>query len=201
MKKQRGAIAIGWLYLAGAIALILALTGLVMAWNSYTEGLDKKGYDRGVSETTATWTKRDNVALQATLAAQKAAEVRVAQAEANAAQAQSYATGQYEKGMNDGKVKTAALVAAARSGTFRLQDPGQTRAITPCSAAIGPASTATSASGGDGHDGGGGLSAEASEFLLSEGGRANALVKKLNLARAVIVSDRVLCNGQQPPDY
>jgi hypothetical protein len=195
MNKQRGVIALIWLYLAGAVLLTGALTGLVVAWKSYTTGLDRIGYDRGVAETTAAYQKRDNVALQAALAAQQRAEVRADQAERDAAAAQSVASSNYLKGVDDGRKKTAALVAAAHAGELRLRDPGaRSGSSAACPPATGPASTASAPAGGDGAAGGE-LSAAAGEFLLSLAGEADDLARQLAAAQAVIVSDRALCNG------
>ncbi len=184
-----------WLYLAGAIAVIVALTGLVLAWNKYTAGLDQKGYDRGVAETTAAFQKRDNAQLQAALAAQHAAEVLAAQAERTALKSQSDASQAYSKGVNDGKAKTAVLVAAARAGSLQLRDPGnQTGACPARSGPTGEASLAGPAAGGDGGTGAK-LSAEASGFLLALTGEADDTARQLAAAQAVITSDRVLCNA------
>jgi hypothetical protein len=184
-----------WLYLASALLLTGALTGLVVAWNSYTTGLDKQGYDRGVAETTKIFQKRDNLQLQAAVAAQRAAEVRAAQAERDAATAQSVASSNYRKGVDDGRKKTAALIAAARAGELRLRDPGDRPGSSPaCPPATGPASTAAAPAGGDGAAGDQ-LSAAASEFLLAFAGEADDLTRQLAAAQAVIVSDRALCNG------
>lgn len=60
--KQRGNI---YVYSAIAIALLALVVAGIFGMNSYINGVDKKGYERGVGETTATFTERDNEQLQA----------------------------------------------------------------------------------------------------------------------------------------
>jgi prophage endopeptidase len=196
VNTQRGVIASVWLYLAGAIAFMLVLAGLIKVWNSYTTALDKKGYDRGVAETTAAYTKRDNAQLQAALAAQTQAEARAAKAERDAATAQSTASANYQKGVNDGKAKLAAFIASARAGTVSLHDPGAKPGASPaCGNQTGKAEVAGSATGSDGGATSGLLSESATVFLATEANRADEVVAQLTAAQAVIVSDRVLCNA------
>ena len=193
--SQRGVIASVWLYLAGAIALCVAIAGLIHVWNGYTDRLDKQGYDRGVAETTGAFQKRDNAQLQAALAAKTAAEDRAAQLEAVAATAQSNATKAYSKGVKDGQAKTATLVAAARAGALQLRDPGnQTGACPTGGGQTGEGQAAGSPSGGDGAQGAV-LSGSASQFLLELTGEADEVAKQLAAAQAVIISDRELCNA------
>ena len=196
MNKQRGEIAPIWLYLAGAIALVLALTGLVAAWESYTTGLDKKGYDRGVSETESAYKTRDNKQLQAALAAQEAAEDRAAQAEAKADAAAAVASNNYQKGVQDGQKQTDARIAAVGAGTLRLSDPGhQARPSPACGLGIGASSPLTAVSGSD-DAAPAGLSAEASGFLLKLTGEADDTARQLALAQARILSDIETCNSK-----
>jgi uncharacterized membrane protein len=196
MRYQRGVIAGVWLYLAGAIAFMLVLAGLIKVWNNYTTALDKQGYDRGVAESTAAYTKRDNTQLQAALSAQSVAERVAAAAERKAATAQSTASTNYQKGVNDGKTKLAAFIASARAGTVKLRDPGNQAGTG--SARCNQASQGTAAGPATGSDGGaasGLLSESATVFLASEANRADEIVMQLTAAQAVIVSDRALCNA------
>lgn len=200
---QRGVIAPIWLYLAGAIAVMLALAGLIKVWDNYTTGLVKGGYDRGVAETTATYTARDNAQLQAVVAAQRQAEIRAAKAESDAATAQALASSNYAKGVEDGKAKTAARVAAVHTGNLRLRDPGsQARACPAVAATTAKAASAGPAGGSDAHPAAelsaapaGFLSTAASDFLLGLTGEADDVARQLAAAQAIIVSDRKLCNG------
>lgn len=192
---QHGIIAPIWLYAAAAIALMVALAGLIKVWNNYTTALDKKGYDRGVAETTAAYTKRDNSQLQAALAAQTVAEGVAATAERKAATAQSDASKAYNKGVNDGKAKTAQLVAAAKSGALRLRDPGnQAGTSTACNNQVSQSSVAGPAAGSDAGTGTL-ISAAASDFLLQLTGEADDTALQLAACQVILVSDRVLCNA------
>lgn len=202
MKRQRG-IAIGWLYLIGVVVLLGAITGLVVAWDNYTTGLDEKGYDRGVAESTAAYTKRDNVRLQRVLAELKTAQAKAKALEEQYAAAQATADANYKRGVKDGQAKTAARIAAARAGDLKLRDPGNQGGTGPaCNPGPAKGETATTAAGGNaapagqlpGSDGGI-LSAEASTFLLALTGEADEVVKQLTAAQATIVQDRVLCNS------
>lgn len=195
MNRQTGTIAPIWLYLAGAIALIAALAGLVTVWDGYTNGLDKKGYDRGVSETTADWQKRDNAQLQAALAAQSEAEARAAHAESEAAAAQSAASENYQRGVKDGKAKTDALVAAARAGDLRLRDPGNQAGSGAARGNQAGAAQTAAGTGGCYGAAGAKLSVEASEFLLGLAGEADDTARQLAACQVILVSDRRLCNG------
>ncbi|MCR4304978.1 MAG: lysis protein [Gallionella sp.] len=195
LRTQQGAIAPVWLYMAGAIAVMLALAGLVKVWSNYTTSLDKRGYDRGTLEATARYQARDNAQLQAVVVAQRAAEIRAAKAEADAAKAQSVASSNYAKGVQDGKNRLAAFIADSRSGAIKLRDPGQNGTGPACGNQTGKAETAGSAPGSNG-DTQGRLSGQASEFLFSLANEADEIVRQLIAAQAVIVSDRVLCNAQ-----
>ena len=204
ISNQRGEIAPVWLYAAAALILIAALTGLVIAWNSYTAALDKKGYDRGVAETTASYVARDNQQLQAALAAQRTAEVNARNAEARAAISENLSRANYQKGLTDGQAKTAALVAAADAGTLQLRDPGRVATGT-CAAVNGavPAGAVIAAGPGNDATGAGGLprassgllSPDASAFLVTLAGQADVAALKIARLQSRVLSDLALCNG------
>lgn len=192
MRYQRGNI---YFYIAGVLAFLGLMWGVIHAWHSYTAGLDKAGYDRGVAETTAAFQKRDNAQLQAALAAKDAAEMRAAKLEQDAATAQSNASKAYAKGVKDGKAATDARIADIHSGKLGLRDPGsKAGACPPSSSEAGKAETNGPTSGSDA-SAGTELSGQASEFLLNLTGEADEVVKQLAAAQAVIVLDRALCNA------
>lgn len=60
--RQRGAIAEGYIWLIGAIVVILVLTGLVVAAKSFIADVEKKGYERGKKEVEAKWGDADREA-------------------------------------------------------------------------------------------------------------------------------------------
>jgi len=195
-KAQEGVIALVWLYVGAAILVLLALAGLVKVWSNYTSGLVKEGYDHGVAETTASYTKRDNAQLQAVVVAQRQAEDRAAKAEADAAKSQSLASANYQRGILDGKTKLAAFIDSARAGGIELRDPGSQAGTGPaCDNQAGKAETTGAAGVGNGQAGGGLLSKDATVFLATEANRADEIVLQLTAAQAVIVSDRTLCNS------
>jgi hypothetical protein len=174
-----------------------------MAWDAYTAKLVKGGYDRGVAETNAAYTARDNKQLQAVVAAQRAAEVRAAKAEDDAAAAQILVSSNYAKGVKDGQAKTAVLVAAAKSGALRLRDPGsQTGGCTAGGSSTGAATTAAGTAGSASGAGtqlpataSGFLSTDASNFLIGLTGEADDATRQLSACQVILVSDRKLCNS------
>lgn len=195
MNKQRGVIFAGYIWLVGGIIVLALLAGLVMAWRSYTDGIDRKGYDRGVQETDARYKGRDNAALQAALAAQSLAEVRAAKAEKDAQEAQSAASGAYQKGVQYGKAQTDKRIAAVRDGSLVLRDPGTTGTGPAGCPQAGTATTSAGAPRDITGSGGGFLSKDASVFLLSEASRADEIVLQLQAAQQILLSDRKLCNA------
>lgn len=191
MTNQRGVIATGWLYLAGAIALLVVIGSVVRVWDVYSSKLDKRGYDRGISETEAKYAKRDNTQLQAALVAQKEAEKRAEAAETKAANLQVIAGTNYQKGVKDGQAKTDNLVAAAITGALRLRDPGGTACPSP-NFRTGKTEIADTKPGSDGETGTH-LSVQAATFLLGLTGEADTVAKQLTLAQAEITTILEVC--------
>lgn len=183
--KQRGNI---YVILALTIAAAGALAGLAWAWNAYTTKLDRLGYERGASETTAQYAARDNAALQAAIQAKDKAEARIAALEDNNAKAVAAASTNYQKGLADGKVTLDAALADVRAG-FRLRDPAGSPGLSArcIGDAIGPPSAA--ASGRDGQAGSE-LSQAASDFLLRLAGEADEVVIQLTACQQILISDR-----------
>ena len=176
-------------YAAAALVLILAVTGLLFAWRGYTTHLDAQGYARGVAETTAAYVKRDNAQLQAALTALHAAEVRARTVEDEQAAALARAKAAYTKGIEDERKALARM----RAGTLVLRDPGRQ---TGPGATLGSGITASTpgpARCGDDGAARAGLSAEGAEFLVSEAGRADTVVRQLTLCQARVVSDLAAC--------
>jgi hypothetical protein len=192
--NQRGVIATGWLYLAGAIALLLAIAFAVKAWDGFITGVEKRGYDRGVSETTASFEKRDNAQLVKVIVEKDRAVARAAEIEGAKRKADLAAVARYKQGVEDGKLETERNIAAVRDGSLGLRDPGaRAGAARDCQAGAGKAPGPAARS--DGAAGGEFLSAAAGVFLLEEASRADEVVKQLTAAQAIILSDRTLCNA------
>jgi len=196
MKRQRGFGLVEIAIYAGiAIAVLGALAGLVHVWHNYTDGLDKKGYDRGVQETQATYAKRDNTALVAAnkrikdLEDARAADLLQSQLDVN-----DQAT-RFEQEKADAEKTTAARIAAARAGNLRLFDPGTKGGNTSC-AGSGDGGGAAGVATAGGPDGAGGseLSVVADEFLLGESKRADIIAKKLNRLQIACQAIVATCN-------
>jgi hypothetical protein len=83
-------------------------------------------------------------------------------------------------------------IAAAVAGTIRLRDPGRAGGAAQCDRGAGPAAAAATGQ----RDAGPGaeLSAEAAQFLLGEANRADAIVRQLGAAQAVIREQIRTCN-------
>lgn len=189
MIRQRGLIAQGYLYAAGLLALVLAVTAAIMAWHSLTKSIDKAGYDRGVAETDSIYKARDNAQLQAVVAAQAEAQAKVAEAETKAATARSEAMSAYSKGVIDGKNKLAAFIASGQ----RLRDPGiEAGASAACNSGATKGTPDATASGDHGAKAGE-LSAKASGFLLNLASEADTVALQLTAAQSRIKSDYELC--------
>ena len=86
-----------------------------------------------------------------------------------------------------GRVETAKNIAldSLRRGALVLRDPG----AKPEACGSGTAQVAATAAGRDGKETGG-LSAEASGFLLSEAARADAYTEQLGACQAALEADR-----------
>jgi len=193
MKRQRG-IATGWLYLIGLIALVLAVTGAIIAWNSFISSIDKKGYERGKKESEAAYVQRDNAALRTANARIVELTALVRAAEQEGQRKLDQIAQQREKDRANAKAQRDRDVAAARAGTLVLRDPGQTTAC----AALGYRSARPQAAAGAGRgDGGapGQLSGQVTADLFALVDDADDLARQLASAQAVISQDRVTCNS------
>lgn len=91
----------------------------------------------------------------------------------------------YEKDRQYDKAKTDSLIAKYRSGTYRLRDPGYSSGTSST-----PQSGVAPSSSGCNGSTEGGLSVEASGFLLGITGEADEVAKQLSACQAVIVDDR-----------
>lgn len=195
--RQRGNI---YVVLALVIATGVALTGLVLAWNHYTAELDKKGFDRGVLETTAAYQKRDNADLQTAVRRIQALQEAARAAEAGHAAELSKIGDQLTKERANAKAEQNRIAADIAAGRLlRRDDAYQTRAQRPEGGGdpVGPAGAA--AVRGDGAQVCE-LSAKAQGSVLDIGADADEVVKQLTACQAVILEDRRLCGPiNQPP--
>ncbi len=195
MNKQRGVIATGWLILAGVIAAGLVLTGLVKVWNNYTNGIDQAGYDRGVAQTNASYTERDNKQLQTALVRVKTLEDAARAKEAAYAADMEGVRSQLEKEKTNAKAAEKRVLADIAAGKLRVRASAFQAGACP---AVGGGSEARAVEPGAGGSDGPPrcqLSATARSDILGIGREANEVVAQLAAAQAVIASDRVLCNA------
>ena len=184
-RRQAG---FGYIELGMAVAALVALAALAWAVKSYIDGVDERGYQRGVEETTATYAKRDNEALRAAIDAKEKALARVRQLEdANAAEVTAAAT-EYQRRLADVRATHDRFVAGVRAGTIRLRDPGNPGGAARCAGGAAP----QAGPGAGGRDGaaGGELSGAAAEFLLGETARADAVVRQLQACQRIVEADR-----------
>lgn len=168
------------------------ILGIVVVWMAGLYGVGRWQRQDGIAITEAVYAKRDNAALIEANGKIKGLEEKYRRAEQDATDNQAAISADYERKLKNANKKTADLIAAARAGTFRLRDPKA--AGIP---AIGSITAKASAGPGkcDGA-GDGGLSADATEFLLALTGRCNTVRDKLTACQAIVVADRVACSGK-----
>lgn len=192
VKSQRGIVE-GWILLIGVLLLIGAVTGLVVAWKSYTDGIDKKGYDRGVKETTTAYAQRDNEALKLKAARISELETSARAMEAKHAQQLAAIETKRIKEKSDAKAQHERDQADIAAGKRKLFDPN----AIACQSGVGDQRAGAETSAGTaGSNGGatGELSRQATEFLYDFANDADDLARQLASAQAVIIEDRVTCN-------
>lgn len=175
-----------------AIYAVAAAAALAALWYAYST-IDGRGYDRGKAETESAYKDRDNKALKDALAKVAALQADVRAREAAHEKALEEIRTKQRKEAADAKRQHDADLAAVRAGTLRLRDPGRATSTAQCDR--GPeAATGGTAGGGNGETAGG-LSREASEFLLSLVHDADRNARQLADAQAVIEEQRKACNG------
>lgn len=195
MKKQRGIIAQGWLYLIAAIALIGALAGLVKVWDNYTSGLIKNGYDSGKAATEAAYTNRDNKALQDKVDRIKFLEQQARDRERADAKRSAEIAAQRETDRRKYENQLATDLAAVRAGTLILRDPHGT---TTCAGVSGGSAGGEAGRPTGERDGKAGtkLSGQVTADLFTLIDDADDVTRQLAQAQAVILQDRITCNGE-----
>lgn len=192
---QRGFLE-GWiLYAVVAIAVLAALTGLVMAWNSYTEGLIQGGYERGVAVTKAAYVERDLQQMREFTAKVKALEAEKEKLEGQWKTQVAEVEAKRLKEKKDAKARYDRDLADARSGAIVLRDPGSTSgACVPSSSGSTTGETPATVSGSDGKTGSQ-LSPEATARLLGYANEADDIVRQLGSAQELIEQYYGMCGS------
>lgn len=191
MHKQRG-MAQGWMLLIGIIVLVSAVTAGIVALNAYEARIDKQGYDRGVKETRAEVAERDNDALKEAIVKKDKLTARVRELESSHATETATLTNNLRKEMINEIHKRETIIAGLRAGSIVLHDPFVSApGVGDCK----PGGGATAGTAGSGTDGAGGgqLSGQTSEFLVSEANRADTLARKTTALQAQVIADRKAC--------
>lgn len=119
MRRQRGFLEGPLLYLVLGIAMLGALAGLVGIWKSYTNGIDRKGYERGKAEITAKWEAADRQATENAAKDRQALQGKVDELTAKHGQALDLALSyhdDWEKEKNDARRAKKPLTTATCPG-------------------------------------------------------------------------------------
>lgn len=174
------------LYAIIGLAGLGLLSLLVIAIKGYIEGVDQRAFHRGVNETKAAYSKRDNDQIKAVTAerdrlrAEKEA-IELARDAAIAEKEREYAQRNAQR-----QAEHDQFVADINSGVIVFRDPGGDRSSAACAGDREGAAASADPGDGGGPLGGRGLSAAAAGFLVAEATRANKVVAKLNLCRGVL---------------
>jgi hypothetical protein len=163
-----------------------SIVGVIGLWVLTLGGAGYYEYGVGVKVTDDAYKSRDNIALTNANTALKDIEDKYRALEQKQALDLAAISGNYEKEKQDANVKTAELIAAARTGALRLYHH-QTAGIPAAGSLATPTAAATGGCDGAGDRG---FSAGDSEFLLALGGRANAVRDKLSSCQQIVRSDR-----------
>lgn len=192
--KQLGVSAI--VYVGAVVVLAGIASAVFFGAKSYIDGVDSKAFERGRTEAVAAYQKRDNEALAA--ANKRIAElgIQIRAIEAKAAKDVAALDANHQKEIERAKNQAEHDVNAARSGALRLRDHWRDEARSCIAARDRDAVSAAAGTTGVGNGPRGAeLSAEATEFLLTEANRADAVVDKLTAAQALIRKYVEVCNG------
>ena len=160
------------------IYLVAAIAGLVALGAA-----GYKGYQLGGDHVRAEYAARDLKAQAEAAALTKDTEEKYRAQEQAHSQAVAQIANDYEGRLTDAQRKTTIALDAIRAGGLRLRDPGAQACGDPAPG------TATATAGRNGAESGR-LSGAASEFLLSEAARADAVVLQLTACQGVVTADR-----------
>jgi hypothetical protein len=198
--RQRG---FGWLQIIGVLLAAAFLVGAIYKLVNYVgewiEARDAAIFAAGEHKARAEYEARDNEKLIQATARIRELEAAARKEEARRAHAVSSAVATHIKEKNDAHRNLEILRAALHDGSLLLRDPAaEAGAGCPGSGERGGGRAAADPAGSAGRDGGGELpraaagvlSGRASDFLLTEAGRADAALGKLRLCRATLKAER-----------
>lgn len=191
--KQRGVIADGWLIAIAVLLLAALIVGGITLVKRAFDDADRRGYQRGVSETESRYKTRDNAALAAANKRIQELETKVRAQEQQHVDALARIGKTHQEELDREKAKRARAVADARAGALKLRDPG----ARPCAApgGGGEAGEARTAAGSGDAQAGAELSRPFTEFLIDLAGEADEVVRQLGACQAVIEADRRISGG------
>lgn len=161
--------------------------GVLLAWLLSLCAVGYWQHNDGQAMERAKWQAREVTELRTANDKIAVLEHAARSAELDYADAMNKIAIQFEQEKRDANIKTNRLIAKLRAGDLRLYDPAARRE-SPCAGTTGE--TPASPGSGDGATAGG-LSGEATEFLLSEAERADEIVLQLNACQGVVRADRL----------
>jgi hypothetical protein len=162
------------------------LLGVVVLWLASVAGVGYWQNDAGHTAERVIWQGRQNTELTAATIKIKSVEEAYRLEEQKHAEQLSTITINYQKELDNAKIKTDHLVQRARAGALRLRDPGTS---TDATGGNKLPKTATGTSGRDDTPDGG-LSTDAAGFLLGLTGRCNLVSRQLSACQSIVRSDR-----------
>lgn len=197
MNRQRGAIAMVWLYLAGALLVLGAIWGITATVSGYLTGVRAEAAKAGRDECDVAYKARDNAKLREAMARVKVLEEAARKTEGEHAIALSGINDQLAKEKAHARIRKKQFDADIASGKLVVRSSAfQTGAC--------PADGGGSAAGPPGAGAGRSDAAQACELsetargdLLAVGDDADDTARQLAAAQAVIVEDRRVCGVKE----
>lgn len=193
MNRQRGAIAMVWLYLAGVLLVLGAIWGITATVSGYLTDVRAEAAKAGRDECDAAYKLRDNEQLRDALDRVKALEDAARKTEREHAEAITTITGKLLMEKANVQAAENRILSDIASGKLRVR-AGAFYA-SACPAVSGGSAASPPGAGAGGSDGAAAcqLSAAAQSDLLAIGRDADDTASQLAAAQAVIVEDRRVC--------
>ena len=194
MRKQRG-IADLRLVVIGSIVILGLISGIVFGVTHYLSGVRAEAKAAGRSECDAAYKGRDNEQLRAALGRVKELEEAAREAERKYGVAIAEIQAKLKKEQANGKDAEERILADVAAGKYRVR--GEAFQAGSCPAVSGGSAGSAAGAGATGSDGATAckLSRAAESDILAIGRDANETARILAAAQAVIVQDRITCNG------